>query len=58
MYEIESYWLFIKDEFSNATFNIRVGLWEKVKQRRGKCYYVIIKYDGIVRKKQNEVACE
>ena len=42
---------YINGNFNKAALNIRVELWDKVKQLRGADYYVVIKYDRIVRNK-------
>ena len=40
--------IYINEDFSKATLNIRVELWDDVKQLRGEGYHAVIKFDGIV----------
>ena len=51
VYQLKDTGYYINGNFNKATLNIRVELWDKVKQLRGADYYVVIKYDRIVTKK-------
>ena len=58
VYQLKDTDYYINKDFSEAILNIRIDLWDELKQLREEVYYAIIKYDGIVTNKRDEVARE
>ena len=58
VYQLKDTDYYINKDFSEAILNIRIDLLDEVKQLREEVYHAIIKYDGIVTSKRDEVARE
>ena len=58
VYQLKDTDCYINKDFSEAILNIRIDLLDEVKQLREEVYHAIIKYDGIVTNKRDEVARE
>ena len=57
IYHLKGIGYYINEDFSEATLNIRAGLWDEVMQLR-EGYYAVIKYDRIATSKLDENARE